>query len=94
MIKALIEVKDDEKYVEIVKLLVENGIKLYDITSINSTFSEYMKKIFERRDFVSDRDIQFLFTDEDLNSNMDHFQDAWESGLSPYKALTFLTLKK
>lgn len=61
---------------------------------IDKSFEKYMESIFERRDFVSDVDVQFLFTDEDINSNRQHFHDCWESGMSPYKALTFLMPKR
>jgi hypothetical protein len=89
--KILVDIKDIDLF-EIQEVLNKKGVKLYDITTLTKTFAEYMKSVFERRDFVSDRDIQFLFTDEQINRNIDHFQDAWENGLSPYKALTFLTL--
>jgi hypothetical protein len=91
--KIIVDIKDKDLS-ELEELLCNNGIKYYDIKVLNQTFSEYMKSIFERRDFVSDQDVQFLFTDEDINNNIDHFQSAWENGLSAYKALTFLTLNE
>lgn len=80
-------------YDKLVKFIEDNNIKIVDFNIITTTFEKYMESIFERRDFKSDEDIQFLHTDEDINNNIEYFRNCWENELSPYKALTFLNIK-
>ena len=94
VIGPLTEEKCYELDLKLIDFLLENGLTLTDFNIQWHSFDEYMKSIFERRDFVSDIDVQFLFTDEQINSNKDHFHDCWENGLSAYKALTFLDIIK
>ncbi len=80
----------DKTYNQLCDIMLEHGFKITDFTINVTSFNEYMKAIFERRDFKSDVDIEFLYTDEEINSNLTHFHECWENGMSPYKALTFL----
>ena len=48
------------------------------------TFEEYLIDVSIRS--VED----FLYTDDEITENIDHFKDCFESGISAYKALTFL----
>jgi len=82
------EEQDELNY--IMKLLVENGVPFINIHAIHCSIEEYMKSIFERRDFKSECDVTFNFSDDVLRANIPHFVESWLSGLSPYKALTFL----
>ena len=82
----------DIMYDKIQDLMLENGLGICDFNIQVKSFEEYMIAIFDRRDFVSDEDIQFLATDDQINSNKEHFRECWENGTSPYKALTFLSL--
>ena len=59
---------------------------------MNYTFDEYMVAVVDRRDFVSDEDVEFTFTDEEINKNIPHFKECWKNNMSVYKSLTFLTL--
>lgn len=71
------------------KLLIDNGFKLTDFHILSQSFDDYMLRIFERRNLVSDMDITFTYDDEEINANKDFFRDCWERGLSAYKALFY-----
>jgi len=94
IIRDLDEKKMDEMWMKIFNFLVEEGVKLTNITLINKEFDQYMESIFERRNYKSDFDVEFTHSDEIINKNTEYFRKCWENGMSPYKALTFLDIQQ
>ena len=51
---------------------------------------KYLEKVIERLHLKSDIDIKFLYTEDQINDNIDYIDWCERNGLSPYKCLTFL----
>jgi hypothetical protein len=50
----------------------------------------YLDNVLDRLEFESDIDIKFLYTIDELISNMEYINWCERNGLSAYKCLTFL----
>lgn len=90
--KTRITINSEIDELKLIDKLMELGINFIDIHINYSTFEEYMNDIFIRnKETVFDgHAVCFSFSEKQLRSKIYYFIDCWESGLSPYKALTFL----
>ena len=50
----------------------------------------YLNKVLDRLEFESDIDIKFLYTIDEVISNMEYINWCERNGLSAYKCLIFL----
>lgn len=90
--KTRITINSELDEIIILDKLMELGIKFTDIHVNYSTFEEYMESILKRNNetIFDGHTVCFSFSTDFLKSKIYYFIDCWESGLSPYKALTFL----
>jgi len=78
--------------IQIYDKLCEIGIKFVDICVMCYTFKEFIDEVHIRNKFKSDEDPYFGYEESFINSRIFELHDYWESGMSPYKALTFLSI--
>ena len=67
-------------------------VNFIDIHIMYCSFKEFMDEVHLRNKFQSDQDPYFGYEESYINDRIFEIHDYWEAGMSPYKALTFISI--
>jgi hypothetical protein len=85
-------IESDVDEIDMYDKFKELGVNFIDIHVMYCSFKEFMDEVHIRNTFKSDRDTYFGYHESFINSRIFEIHDYWEAGMSPYKALTFLSI--